>query len=88
MNIVLVIVAIVTLAIGMLVHVVTTVWWASRITTVLERCQADITTLLADSKAISNIYVKKEDYNRDLTNLESKVDAAWSAIDELNKDES
>lgn len=78
-------VAIISLTLGLVIHICTTVWWASRITTILERSQSDIRELLADTKMLSATYVKKEDYVREIAHLEKRVQDVELEIDEINR---
>jgi len=63
--------AVITVCCFMVVHLCGTVWWMSRIQTTLEM----LTKTLADNQSASQ---------REQTRMESRVDAAWKAIDEIN----
>lgn len=82
MNIALLI-ALVTLGIGLISHIVTTVWWASKITTILESAQKSLIELSVDMKAVNKTYVSKEDFAREMGHMEKRIDAAWEKIDIL-----
>lgn len=79
------VIAIATLALSLLGHIITTVWWASKITNILEISRGDIKELLIDMKNVNTTYVRKEDYIREMTEIKNSIDAAWRGIDEINK---
>ena len=79
------IIALITLGLGLTGHIVTTVWWASRITTILEASSRSLMELSIEMKAVSKTYVTKEEFSKDLSHVEKKIDAAWIKIDKLTE---
>lgn len=77
------ILAIIALVIGLVGHVITTVWWASRITTILELTQKSMETLSVEMKAVNKTYVSKEDLARELVVNEKEHAAMWKQIDNM-----
>jgi hypothetical protein len=70
---------------GLLGNIITSVWWASKITTsidILSSAVGDIKLIIAKHEAS---YVTKVDFEKDFGHLEKKVDAAWVKIDKLQE---
>lgn len=74
---------IVTIALFVLIHIVATVWWASRVNTLLDIVQRNLIDLVSEMKAMKNIYVSKEDFTRELTLSLKDREAMWKKIDAL-----
>ncbi|HEY9874592.1 MAG TPA: hypothetical protein V6D12_14225 [Candidatus Obscuribacterales bacterium] len=72
-----------TLGVGLIGHIVTTVWWASKITNILENAQKSLNELSIDMKSVNKTYVSKEDFARELGHVEKRLDAAWAKLDAL-----
>ena len=71
------------LAIAIIGHIVATVWWAARITTILSLAQTSLAEITADIRAHKLNSVTKEDMARELAISEKEHKAIWKNIDEL-----
>jgi uncharacterized protein YoxC len=79
------VISLVTLGFGLICHIVTTVWWASKITNILENAQKTLSELSIDMKAVNKTYVTKEDYAKDQGHTEKRLDAVWAKVDKLTE---
>lgn len=75
--------AIVTIALFVLAHIGLTIWWASRVNTLLEIVQAELKEIVDEFKASRSCYVSKEELGRDRALAEKENQAIWKRIDEL-----
>lgn len=67
-----------------LAHVVHTVWWASRMNTLLGVLQRDYALLMEQLHAIKNTYMSKEDAAREFAFIEKQHNAIWKKLDGLH----
>lgn len=74
-------VAIVSLGVGLIVHLVSTVWWASKITTTLEIVRNNVKEMLIDGKQ----YATKEELAEKLTSRDQQITAIWKKVDYLTE---
>lgn len=77
--------AIVTIVLFMTVHLVGTVWWMSKIQTMLQILNATVDSI---GKAILRheaAYYHKEDAIRELARIEQQMQAMWKRIDEIKE---
>lgn len=65
------------------VHLVGTVVWATRMTTVLEMVQQTLGELHTDHKAMTKVYITKEEFAKDIGRFEKEQAAIWKHIDDL-----
>lgn len=77
---------VVTLGIFVTTHIVVTVWWASRVNTLLDIVQKNLGELVAELKSVDAKYFTREEAARELAIAEKEHKALWRKIDEL-KDE-
>jgi hypothetical protein len=70
---------------GLVGHIITTVWWASKITTVCEMAQKSLAELTAEMKSVNKTYVSKEDFARERAIAEKEHEAMWKQIDKLKE---
>ena len=73
----------VTISIFVVGHLGLTIWWASRVSTLLDYVQKDLKELVSELKTIKEMYVKKEDVGRELAILEKQNEAMWKKIDHI-----
>ena len=66
-----------------LAHVVHTVWWASKMNTLLGVLQRDYTLLMDQLHAIKNSYMGKEDAAREFAFIEKQHSAIWKKLDSM-----
>ena len=76
---------IVTLALFVVGHLITTVWWASKVSTLLDRVQTDLRDIVTELKAVRNVYVTKDDYLQRMISTDKEHTAIWGAIDALRR---
>lgn len=74
-----VLIAGITLFLGLLGNVIVTVWWASKITTTLEILRSAVDEIKAERKT----FVTKEENARDIGSFEKEAKAIWKNIDEI-----
>ena len=76
-------IALITLIVILLAHIIATVWWASQITTVLHMVKNTVTKIDLESKLlITKIDLKDKLYYRDqrIEALEKKLDSLFERI--------
>jgi hypothetical protein len=78
------VIALITLGVGLLGHIVTTVWWASKITTILENALKSLMELSIEMKAVNKTYTSKEDFSREIGRIDKSQEAMWTKVDHLN----
>ena len=52
----------VTLGIFVVSHIIITVWWASRVNTLLDVVQRDLSAIAVEFKGMHNVYVHREEF--------------------------
>lgn len=67
------------LAFGLIGNVITTIWWASRITTTLDILRSAVDELKSEKKT----YATKEDVAREVGVADKEHSAIWKNIDEI-----
>ena len=73
----------VTLGLFVITHIVITVWWASRVNTLLDVVQSKLTEIVVNLKAMEGAYVKKEELAYRVATSDKEHAAMWKQIDEL-----
>lgn len=73
----------VTLALAVLAHVIATVWWASRIDTMVGFLREHLKELIDELKATKGVYATKEEVAMKLSVFERDQKTMWLRIDEL-----
>lgn len=76
-------VAILSFGVMVLIHVVSTVWWASKVNTTLQIVVKDVGDLVVELKAMKDTYVKKEDFAKAVSDGNRHRDSMWKKIDDL-----
>lgn len=76
-----IVIALAVFIMGLLAHVFTTIWWASRITTILSILQSAVDEIRADKKT----YSTKEDLAREIAIADREHKAIWKNIDEIKQ---
>ena len=66
-----------------LAHIVSTVWWAAKVSTLLVLVQETLSDLSVEMKAVNKTYVSKEDFSRERAVDEKEHQALWKNIDEI-----
>lgn len=74
-----------TLAIFFIIQVVASVWWASKMNTLLIVLQVETKEVLAELKAIRQTYVSKTDFTVKCTRIEGEQKKMWEKIDMFQK---
>lgn len=74
------------LTVGVLGHIISTVWWAAKITTILGALQTTIADIALEVRAARHTYVTKEDVSRAFGIAEKEKDSMWDRIDSLRDD--
>ena len=68
-----------------LIQLVGTVWWASRMNTLLSILREDFKIIMAEMMVVKTSFVSKEDNARELAIAEKEHQALWKRIDELRE---
>lgn len=76
---------IVTLTIFVVTHIVITVWWASRVDTLLGVVQGSLKELVIELKSFHTMFVTREEASRELAIAEKEQKAMWKKIDDLHE---
>lgn len=71
------------IAIIVLVHVVSTVWWASKVSTLLDVVQRDLNLVMVEFKLSRNIYITKEESASIAALQQKEMSAVWKKLDKL-----
>lgn len=66
-----------------LVHLIATVWWASKMNTHLSIMQEEFKEFAIEFKSMRNVYMTKEDAARELAFCSQQGKAIWREIDAL-----
>lgn len=72
-------VAIVGLGVGLMGHLVATVWWASKITTTLDNVNKNVDNMICDNKE----YATKIELAEKLAIRDQQTTALWKKVDYL-----
>ena len=64
-----------------LAHIVSTVWWAAKVSVLLSLVQKSLETLSIDMKALNKTYVSKEELAREITISSQERKAMWDKLD-------
>ena len=75
----------VTVSIFIITHLCLTIWWASRITTLLSVMQERLSSVVSKMENSDLTYVKKEEHAKDLALIQKAQDAAWKKIDHIQE---
>jgi len=70
-----------TLGIFIITQIIVTVWWASKVNTLLDVVQKELTELIGEFKAMKEVYVRKEDYIL----CQKRCDKMWEKIDRIEQ---
>jgi len=73
----------VTLVIFFLCQLIASVWWASRVNTILELMQHSLKVMSEKFEKIDSMYYSKEDAIRDSTVNDKEHQAMWKKLDAL-----
>ena len=75
--------AVATLAIFVLSHIGITIWWASKVNTLLTIVQKDMSSIAGELKTAPGVYATKEDLAFRMGTMEKDHTALWKRIDAL-----
>ena len=73
----------VTLILFVISHIIITVWWASRVNTLLDVVQRDLTSIIKEFQTMRGSYATKEDLAYRVAVSDKEHAAMWKRIDEL-----
>lgn len=73
-----------TVSIFIIVQIVASVWWASRVNTILGIVQRELGDLVAELRAMKENYVNKAEFEKHSVPCKSQFDAIWKRIDQLH----
>ena len=76
---------IVTLALFVLTHIVITVWWASRVNTLLDMVQGELKDIVVELKATRGLFVTKEELAYRIATSDKEHAAMWKQLDDLKR---
>ena len=74
---------IITLAIFVITHIGITIWWASRINTLMDIVQRDLGALIRELQDNRSKFLTKEEATKAIILSEKENIAIWKAIDTL-----
>ena len=74
---------IVAIATFVITHIVVTVWWASRVNTLLDIVQKNLGELVSELKTVKTSFVTKEEAARELAIAEKETRAIWKKLDAI-----
>lgn len=77
--------ATVTLSIFLITHICITVWWASRVNTLLDIVQKELREIVIEFKSMKSVYFTREEAARELAISEKEHKAIWKRIDEIRE---
>ena len=75
--------AIVALSIFILSHIGITIWWASRVNTVLSIVERDLKEIVAELKSMRDSYLSKEAFAYRIAQSDKEHSALWRRLDEV-----
>ena len=75
------------LGMAILAHLVGTVIWATRMSTILDILRKTLEALSFEMKTLNKEYVGKEEFSREMIIFEKENAAIWKNIDEIKKKE-
>ena len=75
----------ITLAIFVISHIVITVWWASKVNTLLDVVQIELKELIHEFKATRAMYVSKEELAARIALSDKEHQAMWKRIDSMKQ---
>ena len=75
--------ALVSLAIFIMTHIGITVWWASRVNTLLGFVQTELREIVAELKASRSTYMTKDEFTYYCAQADKEHVAMWKRIDEV-----
>ena len=78
-------ISVLSLGIAMVGHLVTSVWWASSITTRIEILIEKVNTIMETNSRHEATFATKEQVAKDFAHIETRVDAAWKKIDQISE---
>lgn len=73
----------VTLGIFVVSHIIVTVWWASKVNTLLDIVQSELKDIVLELKATRGLFVTKEDLAYRVSTSDKEHSAMWKQIDAL-----
>ena len=74
---------VVTIAIFVITHIGLTIWWASRVSTLLDVVQKDLSDIIKEFQALRGSYVSKEELSYRIASSDKEHTAMWRQIDDL-----
>ena len=76
---------IVTISIFLMIQVIASVWWASKVNTLLNLMQVEMRQVLTELKTIREFYVTKSEYLAREIAVDSKIDKIFEKIDNFER---
>ncbi|GEM_PF-3717295 len=76
----------VTLGLFVFSHVCITIWWASRVNTLLSVVQSELKEIVDEFKSTRFIFSTKDEVSRALAISDKEHQAIWKRIDEIRND--
>ena len=74
---------VITIFIFLLSHIIATVWWASKVNTMLDIVRGNLTDLITELKTMKTLYITKEDAHHSFEDLKSTQKVMWEKIDKI-----
>jgi len=79
-------IAIGTLALTVIVNIVTIAWWASRISTIMELLERTVSNITNEIKGMNSEFLTRDYFTERLGISDSKVEACFRKLDELREE--
>lgn len=74
-----------TLILFVISHIITSVWWASKTSTLLDVVQRELKEMVSELKSMNKVMVSKEEVAREQAVNEKEHVAIWKNIDEIKE---
>lgn len=76
----------ITMGIFIVTHIVTTVWWASRMNTLMDIVRKELADVVIELKANRGLYSSKSELAAVMAVAEKERVALWKNVDEIKRD--
>jgi hypothetical protein len=74
-----------SLGIFLVLQLVTSVWWASKMNTLLTVLQREVQETLSEIKSMKSNYVTMGDCKSKCMMTDKEIEALWKRVDEINR---
>lgn len=78
--------AVMTISIFLITHIGMTIWWMSRVTTLLDIVQMTLKDVVQELKLFRAVYVTKEEFSYFKAEVDKQHEAMWRRVDEERRE--